>query len=331
MIGALDRVAFTLPSGPVRWREVLLAAVLRGSWDAFESTSRLTAELERRAEARGERPGEEALEALAERFRREHRLTTAAEARSWLRAHGLSVDAWLGGLVRREYRALLPHDRGRLRAASVPLQALHADAVCTGQYLAWAMDYRGCLAHAAPVPEPREHAGDPSPLARVVPWLAPVDVALVRHVKGVLREAEVRRGRILQDTGALRDIVDQHRSQWRRIRAWRLDVEDTGVAAEVALAVKAARREGQDAVACLRASARDLESQVEAVELMASALGEEQLGLVRAAAGDVVGPLLTDGTASIYLVQVQVPATLGDPFIAELASEVLLERAVSHV
>jgi hypothetical protein len=318
------------------WTDVRMAAALWGEWPALVARARagLLATL---AEDGATALDDATLEEAANAFRWAHDLTTAARMDAWLARWHLDADEWFAWLV----RSTLP---GPPATADTPPaddarapgldDAIHAEAVCSGAWDAWARRLAARAAVAArqeadrtAPPARRDDAALAALAARLVAE-GVVDEAGLPLVDRIFRlvrlEAAVALfARAVATPAAIAARVAARRHDWTRLACRTLLLTDADAAAAVVRAVHEtgapldAHADPTDAP--LRSEAiflRDLDPAV-------------QLRLVGAPSGAVVGPLPLGGGFAVVEIAGLYRPDPSDPTIARLATDELVAEGVA--
>jgi hypothetical protein len=294
MSEVLARPAFSVDGVVTAWREVIDFMRFSGAWTQIEEYARAG------LAAAGGPASDEVLQAVAERItavRRHRGLLTAEETAAWLHWWGLSVREF------REHirRSLLAHGHADA-APDVATEALEraawTEAVTSGalEHDARALAERRAAWRAA--------GGTGSPAADE---LGP---ARDRLVAAAVSE------------GGLARVVERRVLDWVRIGGWQVDLATAGQAREFAIGLREDQAGFEDLLARAGATARRISSQLQDLSPVLAAM------LAGARPGDVVGPIPSDQSQTVVVVQERVEPALDDPAIRERAREMLAERAI---
>lgn len=100
-----NRCAFTVADREYYWRDVVLAAMWRGEWSAFDARLRRGLACETWSYEHDDPADQQAVDAATVDFRYAHELITAEETELWLERMQLSVDIWSRFFVRQNLLA----------------------------------------------------------------------------------------------------------------------------------------------------------------------------------------------------------------------------------
>jgi hypothetical protein len=327
-----------------RFIDVVLAAMARGDWSAFER--RLAEGLAGVAHARARRSGPtaEALEAAGTAFRYDRDLISAADMNDWLARSRLSLDDWSNYLARDLLRHALCGSiddvlDGHPPSAGELIDAAFAEGVCSGSFDAMA---DGLAGRAALAGDRVALAGDRVALAASSPeallpfaaaatelvhtnahWLsirpAGDTVALARRVLAIEAAYDAAVTRLVSEA-SLPEIVDRHRMEWRIIDTDTVVFPTEHAAREAMLCITDEQLSLQH-VASLSRRTADRRSR------FADTIDPADR-LLSADLGTLVGPeAVAGGFAVTCLVGRTVPS-LADPRIAERARLTAVDAAV---
>jgi hypothetical protein len=129
------------------WREVVLAAALRGEWIPVVDRVREELACEQRAQTEGSPLAEGALSKACEEFRYAHALVSADETEAWLKRRGLSGSTWAVALHRSLLRAYWIAELADTRVRFAASDDALADALWPGSVISGEAD-RWCAALA---------------------------------------------------------------------------------------------------------------------------------------------------------------------------------------
>jgi hypothetical protein len=196
------------------WRDVLLAAALRGEWIPVVHRVREELACEHRAQSEGNPLAEDALSKAREEFRYAHALVSAEEAESWLKRRGLNVSTWTTALHRKLLRAHwiadLADTRGRFAASDDAL----ADALWPGLVVSGEAD-RWCAALAERAALSAESPGAPASAAAEIDALLGSD-AVAENLWACNLVAFQDRGDEREKVCRLVALEIQQRQSWKR-------------------------------------------------------------------------------------------------------------------
>ena len=325
MSGFLDRVAFSVGGDGYHWRDVVASAVARGRWDAVVRQAHEAEALvraARAARAAGTLPTRAQVDAEATEFRYARDLVTADAARRWLDQRSLTVERWTAALRRSLVR--------RLHGTSAPPPAdgaepdAHAaldDAICSGMLDAEARELASRAAAARAGTADAERHGAERDVRELFPLLptaagrltgtgldeASFASALERLALVECAWLQVRARTLTPER--IRAQVGVHQLDWVRLDCDSLAFPDEQAAREAALSV---REDGLSLAEVAEFAHATLVERDFFLEDVAPVLRDRLLG---AREGEVVGPLGTNGTTTLYVVRRKTLPSPDDPAV----------------
>lgn len=339
--GFWDRYAFSIGGVDFSWMGIIVAAMVRGDWSAFERRLAEGLACAARASAEDAPLPPEAIDEAATAFRYDRDLISAADITEWLDRIGISADEWTDylsrDLLRRRWDDELDDTLDRFAPSSRELlAAAPVDGRCSGAFDAFeeALAGRAAVvfeADAAEFHRAGEDAGDATVGALVsrlaqthAHWLAARPAAGVcAKLATVARldAAFVRLADGIASNGRLGDIVNTHRLGWTRME---LDI--------VSFATEAAARE---AILCVR---EDRLSLYDVASLARRTVSRERVmlddvdadrrdTLLAAEPGHLPGPLCVDGRFDVAALVARTAPSLDDPAVAARARAMAIDAA----
>jgi hypothetical protein len=311
-VRATDRPVFTVGGETFTWTDVVAAARSQGDWQVLEGTTAEGLACARRLTASGDELDPKELAEAESVFRRRRRLLSGDETVAWLDRYGLSLPEWRDylrrGIARSRWADDLDETVTRFPVAVEEVAtAAWAEAVCSG-----------LLDEAA-----YRLAGD-----------AALAVEVGKSMAGERQEALHR---IAEAAGRARLQAASEEAIEREIEANRLE----WLRMEGELVLLPTESMAREVVCCVRDDGRPLaelaaECDVEPRPLtlyMGEAPAELSASLLRAVAGDLVGPLAWDGCFALLRVDAVVRPSSSDPEVRRKAEKHLeaqaTERAIS--
>ncbi|HUR34582.1 MAG TPA: hypothetical protein VM032_12355, partial [Vicinamibacterales bacterium] len=134
-----DQRAFTAGDRDYLWLDVVLAAMWRGEWAAFEQHLREGLACEAYSYDTDDPADQDAVELATNEFRYDHELITAEETEAWLERVGLSVESWSRYFARQSLWMRWEIQLEQLMAAGAPTDQtvaddLPAEGICSGAF-----------------------------------------------------------------------------------------------------------------------------------------------------------------------------------------------------
>jgi hypothetical protein len=335
--------AFTVEGTRYFWEDILLAARAWGDWADLEVEVRQGVACLRHVHATGQVPSAEEEQAAAAEFRVARSLITAAQAETWLAAHGLSVENWLKyvrrSLLRRKWAALLAELVARYPATQDQVnRALKVVGICSGHLSRFALKLAGRAAVQAQLQsEGREaSAASPSP-AEAEPRAFAEDAAaceLLGLAPDVYRAKRDTLDRLelsfrcfttqVVTPQAVRRQVVSHYEDWVRVEYRRVGFPDEAMASEAALCV---REDGEDLANVAARGRRPVLQESRYLEQIEKALHGPFLS---AQEGELLGPLPCQGEFCLFAHAQKIPPHEENPDIHERAAQGLLQGALDR-
>ncbi len=341
----IGRAVFAVGNRTYCWEDVVLAAKLRGEWDAFERRLRQGLACVKRAEELGEGPSEEELEAAAGDFRYERDLVAAEEMEAWLERRGLSVEEWMGYVLRERLRRDLSADLEEIEEG-FPVDgdelaaALAAEGFCSGDFRGFAIrlaaraagveGMRESLAADSAEARPDGHASSPFetfPFDTLPLALQNIPPDQLRdRLQDVARvEADFQRFRnSVLTPDAVRAQVAAHRLDWIQLGCRVVSFPAEDMAREAALCV---REDGQDLEEVAVETCCALREGRFFLEDLDASLRDALLASTR---GELLGPLAMDGEFALVLVTDKVMPSESDPEARLRAEDRIVDAAVDR-
>lgn len=326
----LDRAAFSAGADRYHWRDVVAAAVAWGRWDALVRETREAEALVRAGRAAGTLPPRETLDAEAAEFRYARELTSADATRRWLARHDLTVERWTAALRRLfVLRDATSHATSSAPAADVvepdPVAYLD-DAICSGMLDAVARELALRVATAAGDIDGEEASADDlfPDLPRHADRLIGTGLAESTFTQSLDRLARLERA--YQRTRAraltperLRAQVGIHQLEWVRLDCESLAFGDEHAAREAALSVR------EDGLSLAEVAEYAHATLVEHDFFLEDVPPPLRDRLLAAREGDVVGPLGTNGTTTLYVVRRKTLPSPDDPAVRARAESLVMQ------
>jgi hypothetical protein len=313
------RAVFAVDGAPFYWEDVVLDACRDGRWARWErevgaGVSALA------AAGSGSLPPEAAIDEAAQEFRYERDLITAQEMEEWLEARGLTAGEWMGHVRRKVARSIMPPPSGLAPLIPPSAEVLRIELTCSSQgtELAMALAERAAAAAAAP----GESTWPLPPFPALRDEIAPVDAADRWARLAAIAEGEDRFRRQALTPESLRREISHHHLDWIRIDCKLLGFEDAARAREAALCVR------EDGMALDEVSANahvpafdsrfyldELDPELRAVFLAAKPI-------------DLIGPMLFEGSHTLFRILDKVMPHEQDPEIRRRAEQSVVTRTL---
>jgi hypothetical protein len=322
--GFWEKPVFSVGTTEYRLIDVVLSAMARGDWSAFERRLAEGLACDAHAAAEGSTPSADELETAATNFRYDRDLISGAEINDWLARSWLSAEDWTAylrrNLLRERWQESLEEiiDRDPPSAHQLAGAAL-AEGMCSGQFESFdaALAARVALVAEADANGSGERvatASHDAAAATVVRthahWLTARPAGDTRTRLDLVLGIEARFDETSADLVArapLAEIVDHHRRQWQQIEL------DT-----MAFPTEHAARE---AILCMTVDRRRtfFEDEIEP---------EQRDRLMAIAPGGVTGPIPVNGHFDVTAVVRRSAASLSEPLVAQRARAVVIEAAI---
>jgi hypothetical protein len=335
--------AFTVEGTRYSWEDILLAARAWGDWADLEVEVRQGVACLRHLRATGQvLPAEEEQAAAAE-FRVARSLLTAAQAETWLAAHGLSVENWLKyirrSLLRRKWTPLLAELVPRYPASPDQVnRALKVVGICSGHLARFAGKLAGRAAvharlqseggdasAASPTPADAEHSACAEDAAACeLLGLAP-DVYRARRDALERLEQSFRcfTSQVVTPQAVRRQVVT-HYTDWIRVEYCCVGFPEEAMAREAALCV---REDGEDLADVAARGRRPVLRECRYLEQVEKALHGP---LLSAREGELLGPMPGQGEFCLFVLARKVLPHEANPDIHERAAQGLLQGALER-
>ena len=331
------RAVFSLGERVFEWEDVVLAAYLWGEIARLEQRIARAAAADRALAKRGQQPGEDDIDEAATRWRYDHDLIAADDLEAWLQTRELDVDEWLAFVRRSELLARTEGASVRARTAADTAGSLYAEAMCSGTFTDVSERLARCVAahdSAASKGKTKARASgqtklrtalDRLPSAITKGGLHELSAAQTRRRAETIvgMSADVERFSNEVGAGELIDReVESHVLEWTMLRCKTLRFDAEEAAREAALLI----REDGLTIAKVAAAAKTKVRPVELVLEDADPALRDRL--VGARPGDLVGPVLVDGTFTVAVVDQRVTPSSTDPVVRARAKERVVQRAL---
>ena len=321
------------------WEDVVLFALATGRLDALERAVRQGLQAALQWERSGQPLPQDEIDAAAQEFRYDRDLITARETEAWLEARRLATRDWMAH-IRRQVMRRLPPPAGAPPAPAPDARevedTLRIDLLCSGEGgpLAQRLAERAAGAHAAraggEIPEPPPGTAAPAPARLTDKMLADrlPGLPLVRAHERIRLLTEVDRGFdrfqvVALTESAIDKVVGRRRLEWIRIDCRALGFDSEARAREAALCVREDGLSIDTVSADAHVDARDSRFFLEEMD--------PELRPVFMAANpvDLVGPLLYDGSHTLFRILDKVMPSGADPEVRRRAEASVLARAVA--
>jgi hypothetical protein len=333
----IGRIVFSAGSTDYRWEEVLLASRPTEEWRALRRRTRDGIACRRRLDDGGDPPLAYEIEAAGHHWRRQRRLLSADETETWLRRRQLTFGDWHEYIRRVVLRDQWPeHDRPaapQITDADIA-GFIYVEAVCSRTLQALADRLAG---HAA------VHDQLTATLDGPPPWCAderaetladelmaagdsdvPPSVCSRTRAVGlscVTRSYEHAVAAVADPAAVAREVAANPLA-WTRFTYDTIAFGDQDAASEAALVVRADHRTLDDVA---RLADRPLVRHRTVLEDADPDLGAL---LAAAQAGDLLGPVRTDGSYAVAVVRERDEPTVDDPAVRRRARDRLVRRLV---
>lgn len=331
------RQIFAVDGEVYYWEDVVLFALATGRWDALERATRQGLRAVIQWERSGQPLPQDEIDAASQEFRYDRDLITARETEAWLEARGLGVRDWMAHIRRQVLRRLPPagpaEPKPALDAHDVE-EALRIDLLCSGEGgpLAQRLAERAAGWHAAkaagaPEPGPGTPPG-PNRLTDEILLDRLPGLSLTRARERIRLLAEVDRGFdrfqvVALTDGALEKEVGRRRLEWIRIDCRALGFETEARAREAALCVREDGLSLDTVSADAHVAAHDSRFFLEEME------PDLRPVFMAAKPVDLVGPLLYEGSHTLFRILDKVMPSGSDPEVRRRAEASVLARAVA--
>ncbi len=344
MSTVLAREAFSVGARQYFWRDVVIAAILRGDWRPFAEQVRGGLALVQQAEDADEAPSDQDLDAAGEEFRYARDLETAEDMEAWLERWDLTVEDWMGYLERSLLRESGSEDVDQVLARYPPSDAdvaenIWTEAVCSGELARFAETLASRAALGERAAASGDDGKDAAPQLGLERFLGTFPDSLAQSGLAELLGAEPREkleeltrlelafesvSRHLLTPAAIREQLERNRLDWIR-----LDLRDVRFASEEA---------AREAALCLRQDGEPLETvaararvPVEPSRLhLSEADPDLRAHLLGAQPGQLLGPFsLEDGFHLFHVCEGTMPSE-EDPDFRQLAADALLTGLIER-
>ena len=338
-----DRHAFTVGGVEFVWIDVVLAAMVRLEWSAFERRLAEGLACASCADSESGPPSEDAIEEATTAYRYDRELIEAADVEAWLERSALSVEEWTAyirrDLLRRQWSDTVDDLLDRFAPSARDLiDAAAPEGICSGAFDAFEKTLAGRAALVFAVDAERFHRACDRAEARIDAsvtglarmhehWLAmrPSNDTVSRlSVVATLDATFTTLTKQIASEDRIARIVDMNRLEWVR-----LDLDTISFASEPA---------AREAILCVREdglSLYDVGSLARRSVTRTSAMlqdfePERRDGLLSAEPGVVLGPLVVDGRFEVTSLIKRTPPSLADPDVAARARALAIELAVQR-
>jgi len=350
--GFWDRHAFSVGGAGFSWRDVILAAMARGEWSAFERRLAHGLACEARA-ASADAPADcDAVDEAATAFRYDHDLISAADVTAWLDRVGVCAEEWTAyftrAVLRDRWDGELDDVLDRYApSARVLVEAAVSEGICSGVFEAFERTLAGRAAFvfesdAAGFERALRSAASPAIDAEAdrlaelhAHWLSrPASAEMVARLRVILQIDAVFHGLVERVTsnGQMAAIVEANRLEWMRLELDVVSFPTENAAREALLCV---REDGLSLYDVAALAHRAVTRSTVTLQDLAPGCQEQLIG---AEPGRVLGPLATtsNGAAEgqqlfdVYKLIGRKAPTADDPAVAARAREELVTRALTR-
>jgi hypothetical protein len=332
------RQIFAVDGEVYYWEDVILFALATGRWDALERAARQGLQAAAQWERSGQPLPQDEIDAAAQEFRYDRDLITARETEAWLEARGLATRDWMAHIRRQVLRRLPPPAGLPAAPASDAREVediLRIDLLCSGEGgpLAQRLAERAAAAHATRVgglPESPPGAPPPAPSRLTDKMLAErlPSLPLQRAHERIRLLTEVDRGFDRFQVMALTDSaidkeVGRRRLEWIRIDCRALGFDSEARAREAALCVREDGLSIDTVSADAHVDTHDSRFFLEEMD------AELRPAFMAARPVDLVGPVLFEGSHTLFRILDKVLPSGSDPEVRRRAEASVLARAVA--
>jgi hypothetical protein len=327
------RPVFSVDGDTFFWEDVVLDAMRRGRWTRLEREVREGLACVAEAEAAEDVPEEE-IEEAAQEFRYARDLVTGQEMEDWLEARSLSAREWMGYMGRTVLR-----ERGASRLGEILQRhppdpgaveaALTVDLICSGlgAELANQLAELASAAAAAGSEPATDELAARTP-RRTTPLLIPTGLpperagerlaVLIRLDRGM----EQFRLAAVTPEAVQREIGHRH-TEWIRIDCRTIRFADAARAREAALCLREDGLSLDEVAGAARTSVAESRFYLDELEPDARPM------FLAARQVDVLGPILFEGSHTLFRVLDKVMPSERDPEILRLAQASVLAQALA--
>lgn len=335
-----NRCAFTVGDREYLWQDVVLAALWRGDWPAFERRLREGLACETCAYEEDDPADQDAVDTATTEFRYEHELITAEETEQWLERMELSVDIWSRYFVRQNLRTRWDDRIDDVHDTFAPddqtvREHLIAEGICSGwlRESALALASRAAVAHDEPdAPSIEPPAVDDGRLAMlldahgfVLGDVAPDRVrAQVAHIAWLDATLERACARALTPE-AVQAQIESSRLDWLLVDLERLSFPEASMVRETLLCCQ------EDDLSLAELAARIRRSVASEQVRLEDSSPDFRAMLLSAKPGVLLGPIEADEAFHAVVVRDKRLPSADDPEVRQLAEtavvDALLKRA----
>ena len=338
-----DRRAFSVGGVDFFWIDVVLAAMVRGEWPAFERRLAEGLACASCADSETDSPSEEAIEEAATAFRYDRELIEAADVEAWLERSSLSAEEWMEyvrrDVLRRQWSDELDGLLDRFApTARALIDAAAPEGICSGAFDAFEATLAGRAALVFDIEAERFHrvceraeARIDASLARLARthqhWLTMLssdDTASRLSVVARLDAAFTTLTARIASEDHLREILDMNRLDWIRLDLDTLSFANEPPAREAILCIRVDGLSLYDVGSLSRRSVTRTSVMLQDIE------PERRDVLLSAEPGVVLGPLVANGRFDVTSLIKRTPPSLADPDVAARARDLAIGLAVQR-
>jgi hypothetical protein len=334
-----DRYAFSVGGVDFSSIDVIVAAMVRGEWPAFERRLAEGLACAARADAEEASPPDDAIDEAATAYRYERDLISASDVTTWLDRVELSADEWTDYLrrdvLRRQWADELDDALDRFAPSARDLWgAVAAEGICSGAFDTFQQTLAGRVALVFQT--------DAAQFRHLCDGDAPIDAAVERLVhthahwlsKQPAGDAVARMSRVsrlddafstiaerIASNGRLAEIVSDNRLDWISLELDTISFETEAAAREAILCVRADGLSLYDVAALSRGAVDRTTVTLDAID------SQHREKLLAAEPGSVLGPLAVDGRFDVAALVNRTAPGLDDPAVAARARALAIDLA----
>ncbi len=321
-----DRPLFSVGDKEYSGKDVLLAAMIRNDWEAFEIEVRKGMACVKAAEDNDE-DFEEEIESSAVKWRYEHNLVAADDLTSWLDERQIDVEEWLGYVQRsmlvQKWSHQLDDILAKYPAADQELaQIIECDAICSGTLNRFSIDLAGraaiYLKKEDPIPS-TEFQSQEIPIQPANILQLDVDQEQLRHL-WKLEEFFQWFSRISLTEEAIQNHIRSHFMDWTQFRYKHLSFPREEIAQEAALCIK---EDGLDFDVVAKQAKIEATEEIFYYDDLADALKDLFMIVQK---GSLVGPLRFNQGFSLFWITDRFAPAEENPEITKKAKRDLLQK-----
>jgi hypothetical protein len=336
-----DRHAFTVGGVDFLWIDVVLAAMVRGEWPAFERRLAEGLACASCADAESGSPSEAAIDEATTAYRYDRELIEAADVEAWLERSALSAAEWAEyirrDVLRRQWSDKLDDLLDRFAPSARDLVDVAApEGICSGAFEAFDTTLAGRAALVFAVDSEQFHRACDRAEARIDAsatglarthehWLAmrPSNDAVSRlSVVVRLDAAFTTLTKQVASENRMDEILDMNRLEWIRLDLDTLSFASEPAAREAILCVR------EDGLSLYDVGSLSRRSVTRTSAMLQDIAPERRDVLLSAEPGVVLGPLVVDGRFEVTSLIKRTPPSLVDPEVAARARALAIELAV---